>query len=194
MIGVAEFAGERTIGLLQRIPTNQKMMEIHGTLMRKAQETQKLLGGYKAIRVITEPRKDMGGHPKGHQIEVSDVVYKEMLIMLQKKGVDVRDVDAFPHPLGKWVLSKYANPIQSTKLPNENHNISMMPPNKVVYYKSCGTLKYGKVKAIYSFLSFSNTSVPGILIEPIVNRYARPKYPYSHPGYFCPYGNCCGSN
>ncbi|MBW0469066.1 hypothetical protein O181_008781 [Austropuccinia psidii MF-1] len=112
LMGVAEFAGERMIGLLQNIPTNQKIGEMHGSLLKKAHETQRLIGGHEALRRMID--RSVEGMKMGKEyILVNDNVYKEMLSMIRRKKLEVRDCADFPHPRGVWVLSRFANPIRS---------------------------------------------------------------------------------
>ncbi|MBW0513728.1 hypothetical protein O181_053443 [Austropuccinia psidii MF-1] len=59
--------------------------ELHGTLMKKALQTQRLLGSHKRVmsRLDTE---EIFPKCKGHQIEVGDLVYMQMISMINRKG------------------------------------------------------------------------------------------------------------
>ncbi|MBW0534013.1 hypothetical protein O181_073728, partial [Austropuccinia psidii MF-1] len=184
MMGVAEFAGERMIGKLQRVPTNRKIGEMHGTILKKALATQRLVGGYSKIEDVCSYDEAFGG-VRGNVIEVGLEVYERMLALLRQNEIEVRNCADFPHPPNSFILSRYAKTLRSLSLPKDSQVVSMMPPNNVVYYKSEGHLQGGQIKGLYSFRgppSLGNQT--GVLIQIIKNRYACDRYPPGHIGYY----------
>ncbi|MBW0529872.1 hypothetical protein O181_069587 [Austropuccinia psidii MF-1] len=184
MMGVSEFAGERMIGALQRVPTNNKICEMHGTILKRALATQQLVGGYKKINEIVN-QGDRSGPTRGLRIEVGNNVYMKMLELLRGEGADVRDCSQFPHPPGSFILSRFAKTMRSWPLQDERGSLSVMAPNNVVSYKSDRGMKFGKVSGIYEFRGahLGETRV-GIFLQKIKNKYLSPKYPPGYIGYY----------
>ncbi|MBW0494734.1 hypothetical protein O181_034449 [Austropuccinia psidii MF-1] len=54
LFGVAEFSGEGLIGILQKNPTNNRISEIHSTLMRRVNGLQKLIAGHPQANEVLE--------------------------------------------------------------------------------------------------------------------------------------------
>ncbi|MBW0478864.1 hypothetical protein O181_018579 [Austropuccinia psidii MF-1] len=120
LMGVAEFSGERMIGLLQKVKTNQKIDEMHVTIMKKSAEGQMLLGGQQSLKNVLDGRKKEKNAGRTKSIEVSNSVYFAMLKMLGDGGVKtakgyahgkVQDIYQFSASNDKPVLGVYINPI-----------------------------------------------------------------------------------
>ncbi|MBW0556914.1 hypothetical protein O181_096629 [Austropuccinia psidii MF-1] len=176
MMGVAEFAGERTIGLLQRVTTNRKISELHGTLMRKCQEKQKLIARHANVWEEGEEKRKGEGRRMGNLIEVEEAVFEGMLGMLRSQGISVRDYQRLPHPIGGWVLNNQALTVRGLVFNDKKQRVSVMPPNNVIYYKQNRKMMYGWIKSIYLFPRIGAPPTPGILINPIINHYPLPGY------------------
>ncbi|MBW0535092.1 hypothetical protein O181_074807 [Austropuccinia psidii MF-1] len=74
-----------------------------------------------------------------------------MLEMLRRNCLPVMDGADFPHPLGQWVLSQFANPIRSISFDRNKGRASVLPPNNAIIFRHNNAIKYGLVKAIYNF-------------------------------------------
>ncbi|MBW0523889.1 hypothetical protein O181_063604 [Austropuccinia psidii MF-1] len=185
MMGVGEFAGERLIGWLQKVATNQKINEMHVTIMHKAQSSQRLLGGYKG-KGIELMEGGVEGVKRGVKtlIRVKEEVYDAMLGALQSNGIEVRDFRHFPHVDHKWVLGESARAIRVVQFNGAGDKVSVMSPNNVVLYRDQGVIKYGLVQAIYAFYGPNSSALEGVYIKHITNKYPRPKYEVGHIGYY----------
>ncbi|MBW0512446.1 hypothetical protein O181_052161 [Austropuccinia psidii MF-1] len=178
--GVAGFAGERMIGILQKMI--QFKAEIHGTLLKKGIEAQRLLGGYPKVSEIIEEEEDpMNG--KGILIQVGEEVYNAMVETIKRNGGEVKRFENFPHPQGSRILSQFTRCIQSLTFGDEKAKVGSLPPNNLFIYKAQGTFQYGFVKSIYIFQGKQKEHLPGIYLTNITNQYTRQKYPPGHIGY-----------
>ncbi|MBW0533612.1 hypothetical protein O181_073327 [Austropuccinia psidii MF-1] len=206
LMGVSEFAGERMIGMLQKIPTNQNigeshnaisgfligltkkkccvaLGEMHGTIMQRAHESQKLLANHARVRKILEECSKKVIKNK-NMILVNGVVYAAMLNMLKSQGVQVCNLGHFPHPLGHWVLSQFSNAVRVVEIPKLRQNVSVLAPNNIVIYKDKNSWRHGLVLAIYDFIGPSKKQLTGIYINLLISQYQRPQYPPGHIGYY----------
>ncbi|MBW0545566.1 hypothetical protein O181_085281 [Austropuccinia psidii MF-1] len=155
--------------------------EIHGTLMKKAHETQKLVGSHEAVRKVIEKQVEVNKMGK-ELIQVNNEVYSGMLEILRRNGLQVRDGADFPHPLGQWVLSQFANPIRSIEIDHNKGRASVLPPNNAIIFRHNNAIKYGLVKDIYNFHAPHSKVQPGIHVLLIHIRFNRPCYPPGHKG------------
>ncbi|MBW0529362.1 hypothetical protein O181_069077 [Austropuccinia psidii MF-1] len=185
MFGVGEFAGKQAIGLLQKVSTNGRIEELHGTLMKKALQTQRLLGSHKRVMNRLDA-KDTMSKCKGHHIKVGDLVYTKMISLIERNGGKVRIVEDFPHPEGSWILSQFAITSRSVCFGEEEYlqKATTMAPNTLVVYKFNGNFEYGLVKGIYHFQGRDSSLVTGIYLTQISQEYSRPKYSPGHIGYY----------
>ncbi|MBW0470530.1 hypothetical protein O181_010245 [Austropuccinia psidii MF-1] len=183
LMGVAEFAGERLIGLLQKIRTNNRINDIQGALMERVHQKQRLLGKYGMVNEFMEMEGDSKGEKRKKMINLADEIYDLMLMMVREKRVNTRDYCWLPHPPRSVILSPSAIPIWSTKIANQVI-ITTIAPNNVVVFKRNGHFHYGHVKYIYAFNIETNQSEVGILISQILNFHPQQKLANRQMGYY----------
>ncbi|MBW0591719.1 hypothetical protein O181_131434 [Austropuccinia psidii MF-1] len=172
MLVISEFSGERVIGLLQKIPTNNKTSEIHGTIIRKTQMKQKLLALYTKIYQTSNRENEENAKKTSrlNKLVISNDRYIKILQMLKLENSAVRDYRDLPHPSGSLVLSQYVIS-QGISKGTKGVQVSCGKPNNCVVFVESGRVSYGLVQQVYDVSLVGEGTLECLLIRQIINQW-----------------------
>lgn len=169
--GVAEFSGERFIGFLQKVKTNNKTNEINRTMMWKVCSRQRLMTAHEPA-----PKLKPSDIVKEHQEEISlsHQEYATILKHVQRDSPNLRDFEDLPHPKNSEVFFNYVQEFQTWKwcgADDIERIVSVGSPNGGVVYKEGGRLWFGIVKKIYRMKTSKNALHIQLIITKIKGAY-----------------------
>ncbi|POW19455.1 hypothetical protein PSHT_04651 [Puccinia striiformis] len=127
--GIAEWGGERLIGILQRSKTNNRQGSMDATILREGCELQRLLV---QDSILEEEEYNKAPQPK--YIVLDCDTYKGLLeAYRQRDDESIRRYESIPHPLYSKILDGSAQALSHCAGFN-NLRISVMQPNNVVMF------------------------------------------------------------
>ncbi|KNZ62462.1 hypothetical protein VP01_1267g3 [Puccinia sorghi] len=152
--GVTEFPGERLIGFLQKVNTNNKIDEMHQSMI-----TRGWLQLLMADRDYSTLAQSQSNQPKldkqaahGTQTRrLNKLITRYMLLfnLVSSKDASVVHRQSFPVPRGHWMLSGEVLPLQSINC--GGLVVGTMPLRNCVVAMVGGKLWYGLVRHCYSY-------------------------------------------
>ncbi|KAA1123860.1 hypothetical protein PGTUg99_050062 [Puccinia graminis f. sp. tritici] len=173
VVCLSEFPGERLIGFLQKIKTNNLIDQMNATMMTRGCQLQKMIDkpGYKEFLQTNGENNKSQTAKSPASIYLSDAVYGKLFSWVRRQHPSLRHRDEFPIPRGLPVLSGYATPVQSVLCGDVR--VSCLEPQNCVVAKLGGKLKYGIVKQIYMYKNHLEEIKHVIFCSPIVNLYPK---------------------
>ncbi|KAH9471668.1 hypothetical protein Pst134EA_033299 [Puccinia striiformis f. sp. tritici] len=180
---VAEFAGERLIGFLQKIKTNDLIDKMNGTMMQHACQLQRLTEKpeYEAMMQENKPTPERKSDKK---ISLTDPMYEEIFRYLAREDASsICRRDTCPIPKGRKVLHGYAKPLRSIEC--EGFRVGTMKPMNCVVATINAKRRYGIVKQIYTLEDHNQQQRSFIVLSPITNSFPKKlRVPTSRFRYF----------
>ncbi|EGG01735.1 uncharacterized protein MELLADRAFT_110771 [Melampsora larici-populina 98AG31] len=176
---VAEFAGERLIGVLQNFWLTYGIYvsgEMDRTMMRRFCQLQRLMADHPIVEDIS-----LGDDPgplnsrsqeKKNRIELDDEEYEALLSYVQIKSPDARDHRKLPHPPNAKVFQPYVAPTKTWKV-SDRVSVSVLKPNNCIEFKQHGKVQYGFVRQIYHFATPEGKWNTVFLVNPINNLFPK---------------------
>ncbi|KAG0139957.1 hypothetical protein CROQUDRAFT_693264 [Cronartium quercuum f. sp. fusiforme G11] len=189
---VAEFAGERMIGFIQKIQTNTKLnhhwyiglvAEMDKTMIYKTCQLQWLMSDYPVIEEYTNEKEAGGEGEPSRSMKNAMILGKEDYIALlnhvREEFPETRHHHHLPHPknlliLRCWVIPKPFHQNSQKVL------ISVMKPNNCIKYTDNGKTKYGIITQIYEYKNPENKVKTMLKILPVTNLYPKDLESASH--------------
>ncbi|POV96316.1 hypothetical protein PSHT_15207 [Puccinia striiformis] len=150
LIGISEFSGERLVGYLQKINTNNNIQEVD-----------------ELVTVVEVPSKR---NPR--RINLENSIYDKLLELFQSEDSTIRHYLNLPHPLQAKILHLDAIPLVTWEC-SDDIRISVKPPNNCVVAKVDGKSHYGFVKEIYSVNDPRGGSKVVVLLNKITNLFPK---------------------
>ncbi|MBW0537190.1 hypothetical protein O181_076905, partial [Austropuccinia psidii MF-1] len=134
MMGVSEFAGERLVGICQKLKTNILSGCMEETTMNKFGQMQRMQD-----RWNKDLPQDAKVAKSGKQKELDDAAYNVLLDYMRQSKRDFKDYRKLPHVNEKAVLRNYVTELTEVvwKL---GLKVSSKPPNNVIYRKMNGQM------------------------------------------------------
>ncbi|MBW0492141.1 hypothetical protein O181_031856 [Austropuccinia psidii MF-1] len=170
--GVAEFGGERLIGFLQKINTNNRIDELHKTLMVSGCRMQRLLSKTE-FNEFTKDGKKMGGSKKSNNKMIRLVSSRYMLLftLCSKRDARVVHRDSVPIPNDRHHLSGWVEVVQMAHC--NGVKVGCMKPHNCVVAKIGEKKMYGLIKQCYKYKDGMGEAREAILIVPVKNMYPK---------------------
>ncbi|MBW0487646.1 hypothetical protein O181_027361, partial [Austropuccinia psidii MF-1] len=182
LFGVAEFTGERLIGILQKHPTNNRIREMHGTMMKRVNAMQKMVGQHLEIKEYVDGKLKKQKKSNYNVISMSYNDYEALFSMLIGEGMVVCKRNLFSHPPNTFVLTRHAR-----RLPFLKHNdvpIGSMPPNNAIIFKNNRIVSYGLVMSIFEFRGPNFEPEIAILINLVTLQFSSNRFKPGQLGYY----------
>ncbi|KNZ58948.1 hypothetical protein VP01_1828g6 [Puccinia sorghi] len=167
---VAEFAGERLIGFLQKIKTNSLIDKMNGTMMRRGCQLQRLMDkpAYK-VMIQQEPTKGRSYDKK--KIKLTDQMYGEIYNYLVKTDPSVIHREATGRRREERVAHGSAIPLRSIQC--DGFKVATTKPDNCVVAMIEGKVRYGIVKQLYQLEDRHHEGKKVIVLSPIANLFPR---------------------
>ncbi|KAG0147200.1 hypothetical protein CROQUDRAFT_699672, partial [Cronartium quercuum f. sp. fusiforme G11] len=167
LLGVSEFAGERLIGMLQKVTVNNKNNQMDASKIRQFCQLQRLYAQFN----IPEAKTKKDTHNSG-KIKLSQKTYEKLLEFLREEADStLQDCADMPYKVNTPVLLPYAIPLNYLHI-TDVLGISPKSPNNCVMVKINGLKKFGIVDQIYQ-ITFGNVIENVVLLKPVVQRYGK---------------------
>ncbi|KAI7964338.1 hypothetical protein MJO29_004765 [Puccinia striiformis f. sp. tritici] len=83
LIGISEFSGERLVGYLQKINTNNNILEMHGTMMKRGCQMQRLIMKEEVDELVTVVEVPSKRNPR--RINLENSIYDKLLELFQSE-------------------------------------------------------------------------------------------------------------
>ncbi|KNZ46869.1 hypothetical protein VP01_6889g1 [Puccinia sorghi] len=113
LVGVAEFAGERLIGFLQKLKTNNLIDQMNGTMMRRGCYLQRLLEKPQFHSMAREAVKDSLTKDRSQKVCLTSAMYNKIYEYIACQDSSVVHREACPVPFNSpGVLPGWAKPIR----------------------------------------------------------------------------------
>ncbi|POV94657.1 hypothetical protein PSHT_16090 [Puccinia striiformis] len=170
LIGISEFSGERLVGYLQKINTNNNILEMHGTMMKRGCQMQRLMMKEEVDELVTVVEVPSKRNPR--RINLENSIYDKLLELFQSEDSTIRHYLNLPHPLQAKILHIDAIPLVTWEC-SDDIRISVKPPNNCVVAKVDGKSHYGFVKEIYSVNDPRGGSKVVVLLNKITNLFPK---------------------
>ncbi|KNZ43928.1 hypothetical protein VP01_96g4 [Puccinia sorghi] len=172
LASVAEFPGERLIGFLQKISTNNKIDEMHQTMVTRGSQLQRLMANpeYVHLSEVLDLDKSQAP-PRRKKIRLLSSRYNLLFEAVAHKDRLVVHQDTFPVPRRHWVLSPDVFPIQSIAC--NGLEVGSMRPRNCVVAMVAGKTVYGLVRQCYQYENAGGQLVEFLVVETITNRYPK---------------------
>ncbi|POW15320.1 hypothetical protein PSTT_02183 [Puccinia striiformis] len=146
--GIAEWGGERLIGVLQKVKTNGQKGSMDQTILRKACELQRVLVE-QGLGESLESKESNASGRRGMCIELTEEVYSGILSAYRAKSSgEIRNYRDLPHPPDAQICPGTAK-VLSKCVGKNKVLVTVLKPNNVVMYKEDGVRVYGMVQQIY---------------------------------------------
>ncbi|MBW0582287.1 hypothetical protein O181_122002 [Austropuccinia psidii MF-1] len=139
-MGVSEFAGERLVGILQSLKTNNLFGSMECTLIKKFCQQQRL-----ESKAEDQPKNSKTKYPPILQLEIE--IYALLLVHLRETYPALRHYQDLPHPPNALVLRDYAHEFKSIDW-KVGLKISSSYPNSYISFNDEDMIKYGQVSHI----------------------------------------------
>ncbi|KNZ60832.1 hypothetical protein VP01_1494g2 [Puccinia sorghi] len=171
--GVAEWSGERCIGKLRSLETNNRLGELEGSMVKRFCQIQRLearedLQMFLASDIPEDGQQKIHGRP----VMVDDSLYERLLTHARTIDPVVGDYRHLPHPIGARILAPKVN-VQATWNCKPKVRVSVLQPNNCVVIKENGRVRYGFVKEILVYEQPTRGRMAVCLVEKITNRYCK---------------------
>ncbi|EGG07105.1 uncharacterized protein MELLADRAFT_86041 [Melampsora larici-populina 98AG31] len=141
MLGVAEFAGERLCGFLQKINTNGKVEQMAQTIMRRFCHLQRLMGKAPPEMSTIEKKSQRN---VGAAFEVDPTTYECLLKYYQSQDNQWTDFRRLPYPENAQVLGPFVREVMTLE-GRYGMRYSKKSPNNIVKLEAGGKITWGKV-------------------------------------------------
>ncbi|KAH9461056.1 hypothetical protein MJO29_009561 [Puccinia striiformis f. sp. tritici] len=146
--GIAEWGGERLIGVLQKVKTNGQKGSMDQTILRKACELQRVLVKQELGESLESKESNASGQ-RGMCIELTEEVYSGILSAYRAKSSgEIQNYRDLPHPPDAQICPGTAK-VLSKCVGKNKVLVTVLKPNNVVMYKEDGVRVYGMVQQIY---------------------------------------------
>ncbi|EFP83807.2 uncharacterized protein PGTG_09520 [Puccinia graminis f. sp. tritici CRL 75-36-700-3] len=172
LAGVAEFPGERLIGFLQKINTNNKIDEMHRSMMTRGCRLQCLMANsdYKELaNVLGNEEPQRGRQTKS--ILLCSSIYTMLFDLVARGDRLVVRRGTFPVPRHCWVLSVLAIPIRSISC--DGVVVGSMSPRNCVVANVAGKIRYGLVRQCYRYKDGLGEEKEFLVLSTITNVYPK---------------------
>ncbi|WAQ82479.1 hypothetical protein PtA15_2A796 [Puccinia triticina] len=172
LAGVAEFPGERLIGFLQKINTNNKIDEMHQSMITRGCRLQRMMADpdYTQLTKVKDKQKTEPVRQK-KPIRLLSSRYELLYNMVLSYDTSVVDRKTFPVPQGRWILSGNVKAVQS--LTYNGVTFGSMAPCNCVVVKVGGQIKYYLVRQCYKYPHKGGEMKEFMVVSPIMNRYPK---------------------
>ncbi|KNZ49274.1 hypothetical protein VP01_510g11 [Puccinia sorghi] len=170
--GVAEFPGERLIGFLQKISTNNKITEMHRSMMTRGCRLQRLMDDAEYTQLKEGQDKDnRGTRQQPCSIRLLSSRYDLLLRLVEEEDQSVVHRDTFPVPRRRWALCGDVLPIRSINC--NGLMVGSMAPRDCVVVQRGGKMKYGLVRQCYRYSGRSRAEGEFLVMSTITNLYPK---------------------
>ncbi|WAQ87356.1 hypothetical protein PtA15_8A260 [Puccinia triticina] len=172
LAGVAEFPGERLIGFLQKINTNNKIDEMHRSMITRGCRLQRMMADpdYTQLTKVEDKQNTEPVRQK-KPIRLLSSRYELLYNMVLSYDTSVVDCETFPVPQGCWILSGNVKAVQS--LTYNGVTFGSMAPCNCVVVKVGGQIKYYLVQQCYKYPHKGGEMKEFMVVSPIMNQYPK---------------------
>ncbi|KNF05827.1 hypothetical protein PSTG_01224 [Puccinia striiformis f. sp. tritici PST-78] len=162
LAGVSDFAGERLIGFLQKIKTNNKIDEMHKSMMTRGCRLQRMMEKSE-FHQLTQPLDDEQDlKPRQlKSIRLTESRYQLLFNLVARNN----------HDVGSRALSGLAKPVRSINC--NGVVVGSMSPRNCVVFESGGKTRYGLVQQCYQYDNHLSKRKEFMLVSRITNLYPK---------------------
>ncbi|KAI9624897.1 hypothetical protein KEM48_008679 [Puccinia striiformis f. sp. tritici PST-130] len=153
-----------------KINTNNNILEMHGTMMKRGCQMQRLMMKEEVDELVTVVEVPSKRNPR--RINLENSIYDKLLELFQSEDSTIRHYLNLPHPLQAKILHIDAIPLVTWEC-SDDIRISVKPPNNCVVAKVDGKSHYGFVKEIYSVNDPRGGSKVVVLLNKITNLFPK---------------------
>ncbi|MBW0497866.1 hypothetical protein O181_037581 [Austropuccinia psidii MF-1] len=170
--GVAEFGGERLIGFLQKINTNNRIDEMHKTMMVRGCRLQRLIAKEEFDK-ITKKGNTREGSRRINMKKIRLIASRYMLLfdLCLKKDPAIVHRDTYPVPQFGHYLSGFVEVVQNIDC--KGIMVGCSSPCNCVVAKIGKKTLYGVIKQCYRYVDHLGEHQEAILLVPIKNLFSK---------------------
>ncbi|EFP86331.2 uncharacterized protein PGTG_12287 [Puccinia graminis f. sp. tritici CRL 75-36-700-3] len=172
LVSVAEFAGERLIGFLQKINTNNKIDEMHQSMITRGCRLQRMLASsdYNQLANVLDDNKPQRGR-QTKSILLCSSRYTMLFNHVANQDRSVVKHGTFPVPRHGWVLSGLVTPIRSIDC--NGVVVGSVSPRNCVVANVAGKMRYGLVRQCYQYKNRLGEDEEFLVMSTITNMYPK---------------------